>query len=135
MIAYAFALLAQASPVMAEPKVDCENPVTQSAMNICSYREYLAADAAMSDAWKAAKTRAREGDASLARNGIPVRELANLLDAQRKWLAFRDAHCLSIAGPRDEFSGTIWPLIFNGCMNELTETRTSQLHRLGTPEG
>ncbi len=49
-----------------------------------------------------------------------------LKDAQRKWLAFRDADCLYRNGkPAD--GGTIWPLLDLQCKTELTQQRAAQL--------
>jgi uncharacterized protein YecT (DUF1311 family) len=101
----------------AEPQVDCARAVTQTDMNICAYRDYEAADRALNAAWSKAAAKARAS----GRN-----QFARLLDAQRKWLAYRDAQCLAENGPREE-SGTIWPLQQNTCMQRLTEARTAQL--------
>ena len=95
----------------------CADARTQTDMNICSFETYKAADAALNAAWKQAYGSAR------ARGG---KTAPRLLDAQRKWLAFRDAQCLAENGPRDE-SGTIWPLLQNGCLTKLTEARTADL--------
>ncbi|QDK33037.1 lysozyme inhibitor LprI family protein [Sphingomonas sp. IC081] len=104
-----------------EPAIDCANAMTQTDMNICSYRDFQSADRAMNEAWGKAAAAAKAAD----RQG-PGGNFNRLLDAQRKWLAYRDAQCLAENGPREE-SGTIWPLQQNGCLTELTEARTKQL--------
>jgi uncharacterized protein YecT (DUF1311 family) len=101
----------------AEPQVDCANAITQTDMNICSYQDYQAADRELNAAWKTAAARAKASGSQ---------HFARLLDSQRKWLAYRDAQCFAQNGPREE-SGTIWPLLQNACLQQLTEARTAQL--------
>lgn len=104
-----------------EPAIDCANAMTQTDMNICSYRDFQSADRAMNEAWGKAAAAAKAADRQGSGGNFD-----RLLDAQRKWLAYRDAQCLAENGPREE-SGTIWPLQQNGCLTELTEARTKQL--------
>lgn len=104
-----------------EPAVDCVHAMTQTDMNVCSYQSYQAADRTLNKSWEAAAAIAKDQD----RQGSSG-NFERLLDAQRKWLAYRDAECLAQNGPREE-SGTIWPLLQNTCMQELTETRTKLL--------
>lgn len=106
----------------AEPSVDCSNAMTQADMNVCSYRDFQSADRTLNKAWGEAAAAAKVAD----RNGLSG-AFDRLLDAQRKWLAYRDAQCLSENGPREQ-SGTIWPLLQNGCLTQLTQARTTQLH-------
>lgn len=101
-----------------DPPPDCKNPQTQSDMNVCSYRDYLRADIALNQAWGKVVTKA-------SGSGL-TGDLARHRDAQRKWVAFRDAQCLAENGPREE-SGTIWPLLQNTCLEHLTDARTKQL--------
>ncbi|MFS0851177.1 lysozyme inhibitor LprI family protein [Novosphingobium panipatense] len=104
-----------------EPTTDCANAMTQTDMNVCSYRDFQSADRVMNEAWRRAAAAAKATD----QQG-PGGNFTRLLDAQRKWLTWRDAQCLAENGPREE-SGTIWPLQQNGCLRELTEARTKQL--------
>ncbi|MGY2287640.1 lysozyme inhibitor LprI family protein [Pseudomonas gingeri] len=49
-----------------------------------------------------------------------------LKDAQRKWLAFRDADCLYQTGkPAD--GGSMWPMVNLQCKTALTQQRAAQL--------
>ncbi|MCC6926501.1 MAG: DUF1311 domain-containing protein [Novosphingobium sp.] len=94
-------------------------------MNVCSFQDYQAADKALNAAWKAAQQFAQQAD----RDSPPARKadsaVAQLLAAQRAWIAYRDAHCLALA---DQYrGGSIRPLIKNTCMTDLTKTRTAQL--------
>jgi uncharacterized protein YecT (DUF1311 family) len=97
-----------------DPAPDCESQDTQTDMNICSYRDYLRADIALNQTWQ-----------ELAANR-PASDLALHRDAQRKWLAYRDAQCLAENGRRED-SGTIWPLLQNSCLEDITNKRTQEL--------
>ena len=122
------AMLLLSSAQAAEPKVDCDNAMTQTAMNICSWQSYQRADAELNAAWSRAAKRAKEMDRSAAEYDSDATAHSRLLTAQRAWLKFRDAHCLAENGER-EGSGTIWPLLQNGCLEALTEARTAQLRQ------
>ena len=50
-----------------------------------------------------------------------------LKDAQRKWLALRDADCLYQVGKRED-SGSIWPLLQTQCLARQTKIRVDQLN-------
>lgn len=91
---------------------------TQFEMNECAQAEYRQADAALNAAWGPAKSfmdRIGHGDA--------------LLDAQRKWLAFRDAACTAEIAPYS--GGSIQPMIWSRCLTRLTRTRTQELLAFG----
>jgi uncharacterized protein YecT (DUF1311 family) len=53
---------------------------------------------------------------------------AVLLDAQRKWLAYRDATCLAEIAPFA--GGSIQPLIWYECLNRVTLARIYELQQL-----
>jgi uncharacterized protein YecT (DUF1311 family) len=55
----------------------------------------------------------------------PARKKA-LQDAQKKWIAFRDADCLYQVG-KPENSGTLWPLAQAQCLSAQTKVRIEQL--------
>ena len=126
---FASALALAAAPLAAEPAADCTDPVTQSAMNMCSFEDYRAADAQLNAAWKRARDLAKSIDRRSAEANAAEDRFARLLDAQRKWLAYRDAHCLAVVGERTPDSGTIWPLAQNTCMTQLTLARTQLLRQ------
>ena len=99
-------LAAQAGP--------CADAVTQTELNLCSMKEYEAADAELNAAWRDLRDIAK-------RRGMS----GSLLDAQRAWIAFRDAHCKTVVARYA--GGSIAPLIANRC---LTEARSAQLREL-----
>jgi len=90
---------------------------TQLEMNQCAARSYQAADATLNAVWPQAKA---------AMDRLGAGQL--LLDAQRKWIAYRDAAC---AAEQAQFEGgSIAPLIYFICMQRLTERRTEDLRAL-----
>jgi uncharacterized protein YecT (DUF1311 family) len=97
-----------------EEKIDCKNAVVQYEMNVCSYRDYQAADGKLNRIYKKVLA-ASENEAAAA----------NLKAAQRAWIAFRDAECIFEANPEE--GGTIRPLLENMCLTKLTNARTEQL--------
>lgn len=95
---------------------DCPGQ-TQVELNRCAHDAYLAADAELNAVWPVAK-------ASMDQIGAG----AALLDAQRKWIAFRDAACAAEAAPYD--GGSIRPQVHATCLERLTRRRTEDLRML-----
>jgi uncharacterized protein YecT (DUF1311 family) len=96
-----------------QDSIDCSNPMTQMAMNICADKDYRRADDALNRAYK--KAMAAEDDHG--------REL--LRTAERAWVKFRDAHCeYATSGST---GGSIHPMDYANCVTQLTELRSKQL--------
>lgn len=87
---------------------------TQLEMNDCAQAEYIRADAQLNAVWDQAKS---------AMDGLGHGDV--LLDAQRKWLAFRDAACAAEVSPYE--GGSIQPLIAYTCLTRLTLARSQDL--------
>lgn len=134
---HAFLILAGlALQASSEPPADtdwnCDNPTRQQEMNWCAAREYQDADRALNLAWSKARERTRKQDADFSRyrpdgDGRPG-HFASLLEAQRAWLAYRDAHCRL-----DGFAargGTLEPLLVSTCKTALTSARTAELEAI-----
>ena len=98
----------------AQTAAECIAPQQQQLMNACAYKEYEAADSALNAAWTPAKSFA---------DAIGKGEA--LLEAQRAWLAYRDAACDVHASPYE--GGSIQPLIRATCLSDLTASRTRML--------
>ena len=49
-----------------------------------------------------------------------------LLDAQRKWIIYKEAHCKSASASYK--GGSIQPLIYYNCITEITNERIKQLN-------
>lgn len=92
---------------------DCD--ANQASMNACAGKALSKADADLNTYYKA----------QVAYLKTPAKQQA-FKDAQRKWLAFRDADCLYRNG-KPEDSGSIWPLLNAQCKAELTRQRADQL--------
>ena len=90
---------------------------TQVELNACAAQEYQQADAVLNAAWGPAKSVA---------DSAGMGEV--LLDAQRKWLAFRDAACSAEAGLFQ--GGSIQPLVWYSCLTRLTVARTEDLYNI-----
>lgn len=119
------ALLLQAS---AEPQVDCTDPLTQTAMNICAHRDYQAADRELDAVYKQAVADMKRMDASTTFEDGRTGYYETLRDAQRAWIAFRDAHCASEGYLAR--GGSMEPLLVSTCKAQLTRERTGQLRDL-----
>jgi uncharacterized protein YecT (DUF1311 family) len=50
-----------------------------------------------------------------------------LLEAQRAWIKYKETHCNAITNQYD--GGSIMPLIYYSCLEELTNQRKKQLER------
>lgn len=99
-----------AGPALAR---NCADPQTQTDMNICSYRDFQKADAALN-----ASYRALLGKISPAGQ-------TKLRQAERDWVSYRDAQCgFETMGTQ---GGTIHPLVRNQCETALTEAQTKRL--------
>lgn len=116
MRSLALTLILAAGPAAAQGDIDCATAVVQMEMNWCAEQDYLAADAALNEAYAAAME---------ALAGFEGRQAELLRDAQRAWIGFRDAAC-SAEGSLYE-GGSIQPLMGTLCMTRLTEERTGDL--------
>src|SRR3546814_19934501 len=112
-----------------DPEVNCANPQYQVEMNFCAQQEDERADAALNVQWKktSAAMKKRDRDPYQSDDNRPG-YMATLLDAQRAWIAYRDAHCES-AGYVAR-GGSMEPMLVSGCMAELTEQRPAQVKAL-----
>ncbi len=105
----------------------------QQAMNQCAYRDYAIADAELNVQWKVTSARMKQNDADFAASAsaeFDRREghFASLLEAQRGWLRYRDAHC-RLEGYSAR-GGSLEPLLNAMCKTSLTLERTKQLKDL-----
>lgn len=108
--------VSSALPSLAQDKTNCADSanLTQSEMNHCAGLDYQAADDELNAVWAELRDRRGEGY-----SWDPI------LEAQRAWVPFRDAHCESVAAPYE--GGSIQPLIRSSCLADVTEQRTAQL--------
>ncbi len=93
---------------------------SQMEMNDCAAAVYQQADGQLNAVWPQVKG---------YMDSLGAGEL--LLDAQRKWLAFRDATCSAEIAPFG--GGTLQPLIWYECLTRVTQIRTAELYGLMNP--
>lgn len=107
---FALAPLLLSAAVQAD---DCASASTQSAMNECADKQYKQADSQLNALYKQINSRLQDSPDSKKR----------LVSAQRAWVAFRDAECAFAASGVE--GGSVYPMIYNGCLAELTEKRVA----------
>ena len=91
----------------------CANPQTQTEMTRCAADAYKAADVVLNQVYQ--KLVAKLDD----------EEKAQLKEAQTAWLKYRDTNCDFVA---DQYKGgTMRPMIYAGCLADVTKNRTSEL--------
>lgn len=87
------------------------------AMNFCAGEDFQAADDALNAVWSDLRNARRDSNT-----------WQSILDAQRLWIPFRDAHCEAEAAFYQ--GGSIQPLIRFSCLATTTRQRTAQLRDL-----
>jgi len=119
----ALALLAAGQPADA---LDCDDARSQAEMNACAARDFEAADAELNRVWRQAIGNARDLDREPDANADERPSYENTLrDAQRFWLAFRDAQCAWEG--YEARGGSMETMIYETCRSTLTRQRTDQL--------
>ena len=93
---------------------NCKNPQTQTELNICSGVDYQRADKQLNQVY------------NQVRDQLSANRRQQLIVAQRAWISFRDADCKFARSAVE--GGTMAPLIFNNCLQDLTKKRTSELN-------
>ena len=115
------------------PDWNCDDPMVQQEMNWCAHQDFLEADAELNRQWAKTSAMFKERDIQWMDghgnqdDGRPG-YFPTLLEAQRAWLKYRDAHC------RGEGyyarGGSLEPLLVATCKTNLTRKRTEQLKEL-----
>jgi uncharacterized protein YecT (DUF1311 family) len=115
LLAAALPLLLAGAPALADDAdgIDCNNAVSQNDMNTCADKDYRAADAALNRTWRDTI------------KGMDAHTLDLLRKAQRAWIQFRDAECTYQSAENE--GGSIYPMVYAGCLTRLTKLRTQQL--------
>ena len=93
----------------------CDSATTQVELNECTAQAYQAADKELNDAYQVLVGKLSNNAASLEK----------LRAAQRAWIGFRDAECAFESRAVEGVSAQ--PMVRNGCLEALTETRTETL--------
>ncbi|QSI30314.1 DUF1311 domain-containing protein [Variovorax sp. RKNM96] len=95
--------------------VDCNPNGNQQQMNDCALLDFRAADAVLN---------IRYGE--VMKTLSPQMRVA-LRNEQRAWLKGRDPACKRAS--RAYEGGSMWPLVFNSCLEKSTRKRTAELDR------
>jgi uncharacterized protein YecT (DUF1311 family) len=103
---------AQQSP----KKNPCDRAQTQIEMNDCAAKQFRAADQKLNKLY-----------AELSAKLDPER-LAKLKEAERAWIKFRDADCDFQSSLYK--GGSIYPMIYNGCLTDNINNRLNQLEQM-----
>lgn len=86
---------------------------TQLEMNMQAAADAKKADAAMTAVYKKLMAAQDEKGKKL------------LLEAQRAWIKYKEAHCTSVANAYD--GGSMQSMVYSGCITEITRARTKEL--------
>ena len=105
---------------------------TTFGMAECTSRETEEWDRLLNEEYGLLRAKLDAEDAAETTEGFLDRSDA-LRDAQRAWIAYRDAEC-SLQWSRFQ-GGTMRTLIGAGCVLDFTARRTIELHRMRTEEG
>ena len=104
-------LLLAAAPAGA--KGSCDDAQDQTTMNHCAADDYARADAELNRVYKQVMA------------GLDAHSQALLKNAQRDWIKWRDDECMYQNAQNE--GGSIYPLVYNGCLTTLSMARTKQL--------
>lgn len=94
----------------------CTGESNQMEMNDCSYQDYKDADKQLNATYNKLVS-------LVAAHGKKFK--AKLVASQKAWMAFRDKECDFAAALNQ--GGSIYPLLYNSCMTDLTSKRTEEL--------
>ena len=119
--------LMMATPAFADDKIDCANPADTATENQCADMDFQKADKELNALWPKVKAWAEQSDAD-SDSDVKHYYSNTLLNAQRNWLAYRDAECLMAGLVMHGGSGE-GPII-GGCRASLTEQRVKDLKEM-----
>ncbi|MCA2701203.1 MAG: lysozyme inhibitor LprI family protein [Microcystis sp. M179S2] len=94
---------------------NCNNPQTQSQMNICASIAYQNADRKLNQVYRQLLPK------------LSAARKQKLITAQQAWIKFRDSSCEFERSAYE--GGSIAPMIYGFCLADVTEQRTKDLRR------
>ena len=94
---------------------NCNNPQTQSEMNICASIAYQNADRKLNQVYRQLLPK------------LSAARKQKLISAQQAWIKFRDSSCEFERSAYE--GGSIAPMIYGFCLANVTEQRTKDLRR------
>jgi uncharacterized protein YecT (DUF1311 family) len=121
------ALALQASLDDRAREANCSDPQAQMEMNMCAEIDFERADAELNRIYRESIAGVRQADRELDRTSDqrPSNE-AILREAQRAWVAFRDAQCTWEANGEAR-GGSMEPMVHGQCLARMTRERVAQL--------
>ena len=94
---------------------NCNNPQTQSEMNICASIAYQNADRKLNQVYRQLLPK------------LSASRKQKLISAQQAWIKFRDSSCEFERSAYE--GGSMAPMIYGFCLAAVTEQRTKDLQR------
>jgi uncharacterized protein YecT (DUF1311 family) len=94
---------------------NCNNPQTQSEMNICASIAYQNADRKLNQVYRQLLPK------------LSAARKQKLITAQQAWIKFRDSSCEFERSAYE--GGSLAPMIYGYCLAAVTEQRTKDLQR------
>lgn len=94
---------------------NCNNPQTQSEMNICASIAYQNADRKLNQVYRQLLPK------------LSAARKQKLIAAQQAWIKFRDSSCEFERSAYE--GGSLAPMIYGNCLANVTEQRTKDLQR------
>lgn len=94
---------------------NCNNPQTQSEMNICASIAYQNADRKLNQVYQQLLPK------------LSAAHKQKLISAQQAWIKFRDSSCEFERSAYE--GGSLAPMIYSNCLADVTEQRTKDLRR------
>ena len=94
---------------------NCNNPQTQSEMNICASIAYQNADRKLNQVYRQLLPK------------LSASRKQKLISAQQAWIKFRDSSCEFERSAYE--GGSLAPMIYGFCLANVTEQRTKDLRR------
>ena len=94
---------------------NCNNPQTQSEMNICASIAYQNADRKLNQVYRQLLPK------------LSAARKQKLITAQQAWIKFRDSSCEFERSAYER--GSLAPMIYGFCLANVTEQRTKDLRR------
>ena len=113
------------SPAMAQ-QIDCANTQVQVEMTACAQRDWQLADVDLNEAYRAATLAMKDVDTNMVE--IKRGAFQSLRAAERAWITYRDAVCLSESFAWQGGSGALMAIY--ACRARITKVRTADLWAL-----
>jgi uncharacterized protein YecT (DUF1311 family) len=102
-------------PRVRQKRDPCPNALTQREIDRCAGEQFKKADSELNRVYNRIS------------GTISSSDRANLVDAQRAWLSYRDSNCKA---ERQLHGGSIAPTVEAFCLQDLTEARSKELIRI-----